>query len=586
MSLALASNLFTAASSSLLAASGPLIHDADIQRFLAAQGHAVSTSIADPLAVAATELARANGLSQGAALALLGSGGSITENLAAVLGHGHRHLGDGSLEAQMMSRFRSAAQYADIHSLTLLRLNHPDRKLTTHLPPLKTEKRGWVSIPAFRVQDDDSLAWWAREVGLPYIFYKGGIRMDDSVTMDSERMLARGMTAKDGVVAPENTDVPDADELEIPAALIQAVEQIAKEEFETHASILAQADPDDLSIEFTVMGGGKGGLIAHPRDFTSDELRILFRSYVDQFYPILSQADGEPLGVPAPDVNTFAQLMDWMAERYGELAGRPVPHSFTGKSIPAGGIFLRSLATALGGVIAQLRVFREELGPNYDPKDITVAVHGFGNAGSYAARFYSVLGFRVVAFSDSQGTYIHSGSHMSNGMTDEEIRKLIQLKKIEKKTGETKIDRVPDSNHVLNLKVDLLILAGLEETLTAENAGAVQARWTSELGNNVTDPEADAIMIQNGIKQGPDIWHNAGGVAVSGMEWLQGRQGKVWHWRKVLNSLYWLMNQVAGDRIVALQRHHDISMREAAFLKSELQIDRAVRMRYGLPPAA
>ncbi len=242
------------------------------------------------------------------------------------------------------------------------------------------------------------------------------------------------------------------------------------------------------------LGGGKGGVVVDPSKLSETELERLSRTYVSRFFRYL----GPETDVPAPDVNTNPKIMAWMVDEYSRLAGKWTPGAFTGKPLSAGGSKGRDRATAQGGFFV-LSEFLAEEGQSLRGK--TVAVEGAGNAGLTMIEILHAAGAKVVAVSDSGGA-----AYRAEGFDDQT---LARLKKERKSVTEYPGAQKIGADELLELDVDVLVPAALENRLTAANARKVRAKLVLELANGPTTPEADAILFKRGIPVIPDILANA-----------------------------------------------------------------------------
>jgi glutamate dehydrogenase (NAD(P)+) len=315
-------------------------------------------------------------------------------------------------------------------------------------------------------------------------------------------------------------------------------------------------------------GGGKGGVIVDPKRLSQKELEALTRRYFTEIEILV----GPEKDIPAPDVNTNAQIMAWMMDTYSMHAGYTVPGVVTGKPVSLGGSEGRNEATARGTVYCIVEAARH-LGLELDKA--TVAVQGFGNAGSIAARLISEEGSSVVAVSDSTG-----GIHDPKGL---DIPKVIAWKQehgtVQGFPGATDISNA----EVLEVECDILIPAALENQITAANAGRIKARLVAEAANGPTTPEADEILFKSGKTfMIPDILCNAGGVTVSYFEWVQDLNRDHWSEQVVNEKLKEIMVK-AFREVLAVARREQIDMRSAAYLLAVKRVADAMEMR-GLYP--
>jgi glutamate dehydrogenase (NAD(P)+) len=315
-------------------------------------------------------------------------------------------------------------------------------------------------------------------------------------------------------------------------------------------------------------GGGKGGVIVDPKKLSQKELEALTRRYFTEIEILV----GPEKDIPAPDVNTNAQIMAWMMDTFSMHAGYTVPGVVTGKPISLGGSEGRNEATARGTVFCIVEAARH-LGIEL-PK-ATVAVQGFGNAGSIAARLIGEEGSRVVAVSDSTG-----GIHAPDGL---DIPKVIAWKQehgtVQGFPGAKDISNA----EVLEVECDILIPAALENQITAANAGNIKARLVAEAANGPTTPEADEILFKSWKTfMIPDILCNAGGVTVSYFEWVQDLNRDHWSEQVVNEKLKGIMVK-AFQEVLAVARREQCDMRTAAYLLAVRRVADAMEMR-GLYP--
>jgi glutamate dehydrogenase (NAD(P)+) len=314
-------------------------------------------------------------------------------------------------------------------------------------------------------------------------------------------------------------------------------------------------------------GGGKGGVIVDPKQLSQKELEGLTR----RFFTEIEVLVGPEKDIPAPDVNTNSQIMAWMMDTYSMHAGYTVPGVVTGKPISLGGSEGRNEATARGCVYTIVEAARH-LG--MDLTNSRVAVQGFGNAGSIAARLISDEGSTVVAVSDSTG-----GIHNPAGL---DIDKVIGWK-----AEHGTVQGFPGAKDVSNAQVlevdcDILIPAALENQITSRNAGNIQARLIAEAANGPTTPDADEILFKNGKFLIPDILCNAGGVTVSYFEWVQDLNRDHWSETVVNAKLKEIMVKAFGETL-DVARRDQVNMRTAAYLLAVKRVADAMELR-GLYP--
>ncbi len=284
------------------------------------------------------------------------------------------------------------------------------------------------------------------------------------------------------------------------------------------------------------MGGGKGGVKIAPQELSIKELERLSRGYMRMLAPfITSDTD-----VPAPDVNTNSTIMGWMVDEYEKVSGKRDAAIVTGKAVKDGGSEGREAATGYGGAVIVDQAAKHIL--KKLPKDITVAIQGFGNVGSYVAKFLFDKGYKIVSLSDSHGAL--SGSQELNPYA---------VKKCADEKGYVAgcycvgdVCDYSEKNQItieeqLESNADILIPAAMESQITDDNARRIRAKVIVELANGPINPTAEPILLENGIVIVPDVLANAGGVAVSYYEWLQNKKKERWTEKKVLGKLEQLM---------------------------------------------
>jgi len=343
---------------------------------------------------------------------------------------------------------------------------------------------------------------------------KGGIRYHPQVTLDEVKALATWMTWKCAVV----------------------------------------------NIPF---GGGKGGVTCDPKHMSDGELERMTRRYTSAILPLI----GPERDIPAPDVYTNPQTMAWIMDTFSMTKGYMIPGVVTGKPISLGGSLGRNEATGRG-VFYTIESACEHL--SLPLKGATVAVQGFGNAGSIAAQLLREAGAKVIAVSDSNGCIYNK-----HGI---DIPELMHLKAM---TG--KVQGFPESEPIspadlLALECDILVPAALENAVTAENAGMVRAKIVAEAANGPLTPAADRILEGKGGFVIPDILCNAGGVTVSYFEWVQDEQHLFWEAQDVYNRLERVM-KIAFRDVLKIHLDHKVSMRTAANMLGIGRVAEAVRIR-------
>lgn len=390
----------------------------------------------------------------------------------------------------------------------------PDKILKALSRPQKVIKVKVAGVKGYRVQYNNWLG--------PY---KGGIRYHPRVDLDEVKALAFWMMIKNAVV-----NVP--------------------------------------------FGGGKGGLEIDPKSLSKDELENLTRGFARALAPDI----GPTIDVPAPDVNTNAQIMEWFASEYGKQVGKYSPAVVTGKPLSKGGSEGREEATGLGGVYVLEQTVKKLgfKGP------LSVAVQGFGNVGSHIAGLLHDRGFTIVALSDSKGgIYEESGK----GFNIE----LVQACKLE--SGLISdcycIGTVCDisKNHkgnisneeLLELPVDILIPAALENVITKGNASKIKAKIILEMANGPITEEADEILNKKGILVVPDVLANAGGVTVSYYEWYQNMKDEKWSLKEVETKLKKAMI-IAFEEVWKIHKEKGVPLRIAAYVLALRRLSKSAKL--------
>jgi glutamate dehydrogenase (NAD(P)+) len=314
-------------------------------------------------------------------------------------------------------------------------------------------------------------------------------------------------------------------------------------------------------------GGGKGGVIVDPKKLTRKELEALSR----RFFTEIEVLVGPEKDIPAPDVNTNAQVMAWFMDTYSMHQGYTVPGVVTGKPVSLGGSEGRNEATARGAVFTIVEA-ASHLHLHLD--DATVVVQGFGNAGSIAAQLMAEQGSTILAVSDST-----AGIYNSNGL---DVNRVIAWKSEHGTVGGFPGAEAVTNEQLLEIPCDVLIPAALENQITAANADRIKAKIIAEAANGPTTPEADDILYRNGIFLIPDILCNAGGVTVSYFEWVQDLNRDHWSEKEVNEKLREIMVRSFHETLdIALREQ--VNMRLAAYLLAVDRVSAATALR-GLYP--
>ena len=302
------------------------------------------------------------------------------------------------------------------------------------------------------------------------------------------------------------------------------------------------------------LGGGKGGVIVNPKELSELELERLSRGYAKAISPFI----GEEVDVPAPDVNTDGKIMMWMLDEYEKTINKKSPATFTGKPVEFGGSLGRTEATGRGGVIVMNNLLKQL---NKDYK--TIAVQGFGNVGYYFAKIASEKGYKIVAVSDSQG-----GIYYENGLDPE---KVMAVKKEQGSVINYPEGKVISNEELLELPVDILVPAALENVITKDNASKIQAKVIIEMANGPITENSYPILENKGIISAPDILANGGGVIVSYFEWLQNKKNEKWAEDEVNQKLEEQLT-TAFNKIYAISQEFNTDLKEAAFLSALAKI--------------
>ncbi len=344
---------------------------------------------------------------------------------------------------------------------------------------------------------------------------KGGIRFHPDETIDTVRALAAWMTWKCAVV-----DIP--------------------------------------------LGGAKGGVVCSPQEMSPAELERVSRAYIDAIARLI----GPENDIPAPDVYTTPQIMAWMMDEYCKLAGKSAFGVITGKPMAMGGSAGRGDATSRGGWVA-IREAAKAMG--LDLAGATVAIQGCGNVGSNAALLgHELCGATIVAMSDSRGGIVDR-----DGL---DPRAVLQHKQAKDTVAGFPSAEPIGNEHLLELDVDILIPAALENVITGANAAKVQAKILAEFANGPTTPEADAILHDKGVHLIPDFLCNAGGVTVSYFEMVQNFSHFYWDEAEVHRLLDEKMT-AAYAKVLATAEAYGVHMRLAAYAVAVSRVAGAVELR-------
>jgi len=312
------------------------------------------------------------------------------------------------------------------------------------------------------------------------------------------------------------------------------------------------------------LGGSKGGVTIDPKKLSTSEKERLARAYMR----CVAHELGAFKDVPAPDVYTDPQIMAWMMDEYETIVRMNCPSVITGKPIPLGGSQGRGDATARGGIYC-LREGARTVGLN--TQGATAVIQGFGNAGQFAATLGAeVLGLKLIAASDSQGGIINE-----KGI---DPTALVQHKNNTGKVGGFPGTRPISNEALLELKVDVLLPAALENVITAKNCKNIKARILCELANGPTTPDADEVLYKNGVFVLPDFLANGGGVTVSYFEQVQGTYNYFWPIEEIHNQLDAHMTR-AFHAVNDMSKKEKVNMRIAAYMVAVKKVADAMKLR-------
>ena len=416
-------------------------------------------------------------------------------------------------------KLRHIAKLINLDPLLLAELEEAERIITVSLP-IRRDDGTITTFTGYRVQHNNVLG--------PY---KGGIRYHPHVSMDEVKALAFWMTVKCAVIG-----VP--------------------------------------------FGGGKGGITVDPKTLSETELESLTRLFTKR----LVRSIGPTMDVPAPDVNTNAKIMHWLTDEYENqfktqnsklktpFTNGQLRAVVTGKPVDQGGSLGRAEATGLGGYYALMHALKK-LGKN--PKNMTVAIQGFGNVGYHAAEFFYKEGMKVIAVSDSkEGIFVEKGLSPEKTLACKKEKGMLSGCYCIGSVCDVKNGKQITNAQLLALPVDVLVPAALENVLTKENAGNIRAKIVLELANGPTTKEADDILEKNNIMVIPDILANSGGVCVSYFEWEQNMKNVKWTQQEVHEKLKTYMEN-ATDDVMNISKEKKVSLRDAAYMTALERIQKA-----------
>jgi len=308
-------------------------------------------------------------------------------------------------------------------------------------------------------------------------------------------------------------------------------------------------------------GGAKGGVKVNPKNLSENELEKISRGFIRAIADFI----GEDVDIPAPDVGTNPRIMAWMLDEYETIKRKHEPGVITAKPISLGGSFIREISTSLGGFFIM-----EEAAKNFEIEVKTVAIQGMGNVGGNLAKILHKKGYKVVAVSDSKG-----GIYDENGLNIDEV---IQVKKEKGSVIYYEKSEKITNEKLLELNVDVLVPAAIENVITKENADKIKAKMIVELANGPTTYEAEKILEKKGIIIIPDVLANAGGVVVSYLEWVQNKQGYYWEKEEVENKLRKIMIS-SFKEVLETSKKYNCNLRDAAYILAVKRILEAEKAR-------
>ena len=308
-------------------------------------------------------------------------------------------------------------------------------------------------------------------------------------------------------------------------------------------------------------GGAKGGVTVNPKELSKAELERLSRGYVDA----IADAIGEDIDILAPDVYTNSVIMGWMMDRYSTIKRKLCRGVVTGKPLALGGSKGRDTATATGAftvIEAMLSKFK------LVPADTTVAIQGFGNAGSILASLLADAEYKIVAVSDSKGgIYAPQGLDITSVKQHKDRSREMKAVYCHDTVCSIVEHQTISNQELLSLDVDVLIPAALENQITQENAEDIKAKYIFEVANGPINSDADKILNKKGTYIFPDILVNAGGVTVSYFEWVQNRSGWYWTLSEVNGRLQEKM-ETEAEQVWNISKELKIDIRTAAYVQA------------------
>lgn len=407
----------------------------------------------------------------------------------------------------VMQQFDKAADKMNLNPNIREILRSTNNEIVVHFP-VKLDNGNLKIFTGYRVQHNNALG--------PY---KGGLRYHPTVDIDAAKALAIWMTWK-------------------------------------------------TSLAGLPYGGGKGGIMIDPLEYSQGELERITR----RFTYALGDNIGPEHDIPAPDVNTNAQIMAWMADTYMSTKSpserSKYSHVVTGKPVGSGGLEGRDRATGFG-VVSTLKAWATWKGINLAGKKYIV--QGFGNVGHWASLFMAELGAVLVAVQDASGTIYNAEGINPSELLDYSLKNAGNVQGF---AGAVEID----AKQFFGIDCDICIPAALGNQITEENADQIKAMVIAEGANGPINPEGEAILLAKGINIIPDILCNSGGVIGSYFEWLQNRNGEIWHMEDVTEKLERKLI-VSFNKVIDVAAEFETDLRTAAYIAAIRRIELTYRER-------
>ncbi|MDP1801311.1 MAG: Glu/Leu/Phe/Val dehydrogenase [Bacteroidota bacterium] len=311
-------------------------------------------------------------------------------------------------------------------------------------------------------------------------------------------------------------------------------------------------------------GGAKGGIKCEPRNMSVGELERLSRAYAVSMKDVF----GVNRDIPAPDMGTSGREMAWILDEFNKINGEDSPGVITGKPIAIGGSLGRDAATGRGVMVNTLAALKKM---GLKPNEVTAVVQGFGNVGSHAARLLFEKGIKIVGIGDHTASFYNENGINILAAIDFAAKNNRVLKGFD---GATEIK----AEELLTSKCDVLVPAALQNVITEDNAGKIQAKLIVEGANGPTTPEADPILIEKKIICVPDILANSGGVTVSYFEWVQNKAGYYWTEEEV-NTKHDHKMEIAFEAVWNNATQFKTGMRIAAYITALQKIEQGVKLK-------